>query len=179
MSETKPEEKVISGEICVVTSDGKEIKADYDTLKVSKVISEFYKDNAITEKIPLGNIKSTTFERVVEFYTYYKGKAIPKVEKPLKTGNLTDVIKDPWLAKFLSIPTQDLNEMLTACNFLGLEDMMQLGACSLATRFVGKSVEELRKEFVTDPELTPAQDKELQQFFGWADQLWPKLPPAS
>lgn len=176
--EPKEEKKELKGEFTVMTSDGKEMKATFEVLGLSEPIKKHYEialtaPGAPLPVMPLPRVNSASFERIVKYYEYSKGKTIAKIEKPLKTNKLPDIIKDEWLRKFIDLPTKDLSELLMACDFLKLEDLKQLAACVIATRLFGKTPEEIRTEFAVDPELTPDQDKQLKRFFQWADQLWP------
>eukprot|EP01022_Parablepharisma_sp_SALTPOND_P005475 TRINITY_DN1225_c0_g1_i1.p2 TRINITY_DN1225_c0_g1~~TRINITY_DN1225_c0_g1_i1.p2 ORF type:complete len:209 (+),score=48.07 TRINITY_DN1225_c0_g1_i1:1111-1737(+) len=175
--EEKKEVKELKGDFTVTTSDGKDMTGNFETLSSSGFIKHYYTNVApsTTDKVALPRVSSTSFERINQFYGYYKGKTIPKINKPLTTNKLPDLIKDEWTLKFIDLPNKDLCDLLSATSFLQLEDLKQLAACVIATRLFGKTREELRKEFQIDPEITPEQDKELDRFFYWADQLWPQL----
>lgn len=172
--EAKAEAKVLTGDFTVVTSDGKEIVASFNIFNQSKVVRDHYDVAPVTDKMPLTTINSATFERIVAFYKNYENKAIPRVDKPLKTNKAEEIFRDEWLRKFLDIPVAPaLFDIVAGCDLLGMEDLKQLAACAIAAKLWGKTNEEIRTEYKIDPELTPANDKTLKEFFAWADQLWP------
>ena len=171
--EAKAEPKVLSGNFAVVTNDGKEITTTFELFRQSKVVSDFYSVAPVTDKMPVATISAETFEKIVAFYKNYENKAIPKVDKPLKTNKVEEIFKDEWLRGFLNLAVAPLFDILAACDFLGMEDLKQLAACAIAAKLWGKTFEELRAEYKITSELTEDNDKALKRFFAWADQLWP------
>jgi len=182
MTEVKVEEKKeevkapeITGEFIMITSDGKEVKARFEVMaKYSKVIKNFYADTKLDVKMPLEKINSVSAELFVKFYDQYKAKMPAKVEKPLRTPKLETVIKDEWLCKFLvEMPLPVQKDLIMACGFLDLEDLRELVACAIASRILGKTTEEYRKEFGVVNDFTPEEEKELARFFAWLDHVFP------
>ena len=173
--EIKAEAKaVLTGEITLVSNDGKKFKADYACMhKASVVVQEFFKESKQETEMPLERVNGSSLERIINFYTHYKDKAIPKVEKPLKSNKLEAVVKDEWLCKFLDIPIKDLKEIIMAANFMGLADLEELIGCTIASKIMGKNVEEFRKENGVVNDFSPDEEKKLKDFFAWADQIWP------
>lgn len=166
------EHKELSGEFTVITSDGKEIEASFDIFKESEMVRDYYNAAPVTEKLQLSSINSATFERIVAFYKRYKDKAIPRVDKPLKTNKSEEIFRDEWLRNFLDLPVLALFDIVAGCQLLGMEDLKQLAACAIAAKMWGKTYKELRAEFKIDPELTTEDEKAVEQSFAWADRLW-------
>ena len=167
--------KELSGEFIAVTSDGKEYKCKFEALRSSGFISNFYKRvaSSLEEKVVLPRVDSNNFEKIIKFYEYYMNKPLPMIHKPLKSNKLSDYVKDKFTLEFVEMPLKDLCSLLTAACSLALEALKELIACTIATKFYGKSYKEIRKDFGIDPELTETQDRELDRFFEWADELWP------
>ncbi len=163
-------------QILMSTSDGAKITAKFEAMKVCKPIEEFYKDNKPETEIPLPRVTKRALERVVRFCEYYQSKAVPKIDKPLKTGNVTTIFQDEFLREFLQIPTPELYELLMASDFLVHKELEELIGCAIAAKIVGKSVDDIRKEFNIVNDLTPAEEKEIKEFFQWSEELWPANP---
>ncbi len=159
-------------EITMVTADGQKLKGKYDAMKVCKPIEEFYKDNKPEVEITLLEVKGETLAKIIEFCDQYHNKSVPPIEKPLKTNKFTDVVKDPWLVSKLDMPLNKLYELLSACDYLALKTLEELAACAVAVKIVGKSVEEIRKEFGITNDYTPAEEAEIKEFFSWGEELW-------
>jgi hypothetical protein len=169
-----PEARILTGEINLTSSDGKKFKADYACMdKASQVVKEFFKEAKQETEMPLEKVNGSSLEKIISFYTHYKDKAIPKVEKPLKSNKLEAVIKDEWLCKFLEMPIKDLKELIMAANYMGLAELEELVGCTIASKIMGKNVEEFRTEFGVVKDFTEDEEKKLKEFFAWADQIWP------
>ena len=164
----------LKGEFTVVTSDGKEYKSKFEVLGCSGFINNFYTKVAgsLEEKAVLPNVDSASFEKSTKFYEYYLGKPAPIIPKPLKSGDLKDYVKDSFTLEFVDLPLKELCSLLSAVCFMRLESLKELIACTIATKFYGKNYKEIRKDLGIEPELTEEQDKELDTFFHWADELW-------
>eukprot|EP00826_Nyctotherus_ovalis_P041062 TRINITY_DN409_c0_g1_i1.p2 TRINITY_DN409_c0_g1~~TRINITY_DN409_c0_g1_i1.p2 ORF type:complete len:181 (-),score=70.23 TRINITY_DN409_c0_g1_i1:204-746(-) len=169
------ETKELKGEFTAVTSDGKEYKCRFEALRSSGFINNFYTRvaSSLEEKAVLPGVDSKNFEKIVKFYDYYENKPLPMIHKPLKSNKLSDYVKDQFTLEFVEMPMRELCSLLTAACSLALEALKELLACTIATKFYGKNYKEIRKDFGIDPELTEEQDKELEKFFEWADELWP------
>ena len=157
----------------MVTADGQKIKGKFDAMKICRPIEEFYKDNKLDVEIILPEVKSETLSKIVEFCEQYQGKNPPTVEKPLKSNKLNEIIKDEWLITRLNMPLNKMYELLNACDYLALKGLEELVACAVAVKLVGKSVEEMRKEFGINNDYTPAEESEIKEFFSWSEELWP------
>ena len=156
----------------MVTADEKKLKAKYDAMKISKPIEEFYKDNKPDVEIPLPLVQSATLTKIIQFCEQFQNKSPPVVEKPLKSNKLVDLVKDEWLCKYLEMPLKECYELLTASDYMALKGLEDLVACAVATKIVGRSVEEIRKEFGIVNDYTPAEEAEIKEFFSWSEEIW-------
>ena len=163
-------------EITMLTSDGQKLKAKFEAMKVCKPVEEFFKDNKPDVEIPLPKVSSGALAKVIKFCEYYQSKAVPKVEKPLKTNKLDAIFKDEFLLTFMNMPTPELYELLMASDFLVHKELEELIGCTIASKIVGKTVEDIRKDFTINNDLTAAEEKEIKEFFQWSEELWPSNP---
>eukprot|EP00831_Metopus_contortus_P061712 TRINITY_DN5361_c0_g1_i3.p1 TRINITY_DN5361_c0_g1~~TRINITY_DN5361_c0_g1_i3.p1 ORF type:complete len:195 (-),score=54.08 TRINITY_DN5361_c0_g1_i3:33-617(-) len=161
-------------EITMITSDSQKLKANYEAMKVCKPIEEFFKDSKPDEEVSLPRVSSGALKKIVEFCEKFQNKSVPQIEKPLKSNKLDVVLKNEWLCKFLDIPTKELYELLMACDYLVLKGLEELVACAVAVKIVGRPIEDIRKEFGIENDFTPDEEKDIKEFFSWADELWPQ-----
>ena len=160
-------------EITFVTSDGKKLKSNLETMKQCKPVDVFFTENKPDTEMPLPKVPSESLAKIIRFCEQYKSNSLPAIEKPLKSSKLEDIMKDEWLCKFLSAMTiQETNELLIASDYMGLKKLEEFIACGIATKFYGKTVEEIRTEFGITNDFTPEEEKELKQFFDLADDIW-------
>lgn len=159
-------------EIVIITADGQKLKGKYEAMKMCKPIEEFYKDNKPEIEIPLPQVNGNTLQKIINFCEQFHNKSIPLVEKPIKTNKLSEIIRDAWTCKFLEMPLKEMYELLMACDYLGLKGLEDLVGCAVAVRIVGKTVDDIRKEFGITNDFTPAEENEIKEFFSWAEELW-------
>ena len=159
-------------EITIVSSDGKNLKAKLEAMKISKPFEVFYTDNKPEVPIPISH-PSGALEKIIAFCEQFMGKPIPKFDKPIHANKLEGVIKDEFVCKLLDIPTDKLFELLMASDFLVLKEFEDLVACAVAVKLVGKSTDDIRKEFGIVNDFTPAEVKSIDEFFAWSQEIWP------
>ncbi len=156
----------------MVAMDGQKLKGKFEAMKACKPIEEFYKDNKTDVEIPLPQASSSALTKIIKFCEQFHNKSTPVIEKPIKSSNIHEIIKDEWLCSYLNMPPKEQYELITACDYLALKNLEDLVACSVAVRIVGKGVEDIRKEFGINNDFTPAEETDIKEFFSWSDELW-------
>jgi S-phase kinase-associated protein 1 len=94
--------------------------------------------------IPINNIKLETLTKIIEYCNYV-------IENKLALENAKEWIKDykwekqidPWFIKFLSIPKDDLIDLLNAVNFLDIEVLLRMICKCYASMMKNRTPEEL------------------------------------
>ena len=51
-------------------------------------------DDDAEEEIPLPTVKKVILDKIIEYCTYVQTKPVPEIEKPIKSSNLADTVKD-------------------------------------------------------------------------------------
>eukprot|EP00826_Nyctotherus_ovalis_P041869 TRINITY_DN4265_c0_g3_i1.p2 TRINITY_DN4265_c0_g3~~TRINITY_DN4265_c0_g3_i1.p2 ORF type:complete len:168 (-),score=65.46 TRINITY_DN4265_c0_g3_i1:901-1404(-) len=160
------------GEITFMTADGKKVTASLNVMRRCKSVEVYFIENKSEGEMLLPKVDADTLAKIVQFCEQYQDKPLPVVEKPIQSSKLEDCVKDEWLCKFLDMPLKDLNELLTASNYMSLKPLEEFIACLIATKIFGKSTEEIRKDFGITNDFTSDEEKQLQEFFDWADNIW-------
>ena len=160
-------------EITFVTSDGQKVKAKLEAMKQCKPVETFYTENKPETEMPLPKVSNDALTKIIKFCEQYQEKPLPVIEKPIKSNKIEEVIKDEWLCKFLDLSTKDIYELLMASDYMALKKLEDLISCAVAIKIYGKSIDDVRKDFGVTNDFTPDEEKELQQFFNWIDDIWP------
>ena len=159
-------------EITFVTSDGKKVTSTLEVMKHCKPVEVYFTENKPDTEMPLPKVTSETLTKIIQFCEQYQTNPLPVVEKPIKSGKLEECIKDEWLCKFLDMSLKDTNEMYVASNYMSLKSLEDFISCLIATKIFGKTSEEIRTEFGIPNDFTADEEKEVQKFFEWADDIW-------
>eukprot|EP01022_Parablepharisma_sp_SALTPOND_P008143 TRINITY_DN135279_c1_g1_i1.p14 TRINITY_DN135279_c1_g1~~TRINITY_DN135279_c1_g1_i1.p14 ORF type:complete len:164 (-),score=32.99 TRINITY_DN135279_c1_g1_i1:75-566(-) len=158
-------------EITFVASDGKKLTSTLDVMKLCKPVEVYFAENKTDTEMPLPRVGSDALGKIIKFCEHYQNNPLPAIEKPIKSSKLEEVIKDEWLCKFLDMPAKEINELLIASDYMSLKQMEELLSCVIATRIFGKSTEDIRAEFGIANDFTPEEEKQVQEFFDWADNI--------
>ena len=159
-------------EIAFVTSDGKKVAASLEVMKQCKAAEAYFIENKSEGEMPLPKVDAETLNKIIKFCEEYQNKPLPIIEKPIKSNKLEECIKDEWLCKFLEISLKELNDLFIASNYMSLKPLEEFTACVIATKIFGKSTEEIRAEFGVTNDFTEDEEKQLKEFFDWADNIW-------
>ena len=158
-------------ELTLVSEEGTQVKVPQDIMKHSKLIETVLQDGSAEDPIPLPKVKKATLDKVIEFCEHYKDIDMPAPERPIKATYIDDWLDD-WLRKYLEINQNDLFALIEAANYLDIKGLFDLACSSCAFKIKGKKAEEIREQFGIDKDLNPEEEKEINEFFQWAEDLW-------
>ena len=126
---------------------------------MSSIISEMMKDESdLNLQIPLPNVRSDILIKVIDFCTHYKAEPMNEIEKPLKSGNMTEIVQ-PWYSDFVSVEQTALFEMILAANYMNIQPLLDLTSAAVAAIVKGKNPEEIRKSFNITNDFTPEEEE--------------------
>ena len=102
----------------VVTGDGLHFILDLELAKKCQVIRDCIEDSGPDAPIPIPNVNADVLTRIIEYY---------------KTGDLSH--------------TDNMLQLLSACDFLAYEELLDYGAKIVADSLKGKTETEIRRFF--------------------------------
>ena len=82
--------------------------------------------------------------KVCEFMSHHAAKALPTLERPLKSADLRDLVPS-WDANFVDLKLEELYPLVLAANFLHVPQLLDLTCAKVCSFLKGKSTLELRK----------------------------------
>lgn len=155
----------------VVTEEGTEVEIERKVAEMSKLIKEILdgKDDDDDESIPIPNVKEATLQKVVEFCTHHLEDALPEIEKPLKTNNLSDVVPE-FYGNYIDIEVEPLYELILAANYLDIRDLLELSCAKVASLMRGKTIPEIREMFNIENDFTPEEEAQIREENRWAEE---------
>jgi S-phase kinase-associated protein 1 len=127
----------------IVTSDGVDFSLSQDIAAKSGIIARMLQsveDDCLT--VPLQDVRSDTFERVVAYLE-------------------TDAFDAPQA-------DEDLLALVVAANFLDVKPLLDTACQEVADRIKGKSPEDIRKLFGLENTYTPEEEAKVRQANAWA-----------
>lgn len=125
------------------------------------MIEELEDDEA---PVPLKDIESHVFEKVIEFIGHYEKVHEDAGGEPEKR-DLTE-----WDKEFLeNLDSDMLRKVIEAANFLGQQDLLDTCGMLVCSWLKGKTVEEARIILnITDPGFPPGEEERIRKENEWA-----------
>lgn len=158
------------------TSDGKVFTCDkglcVSMIKSVKVMLECLDGDHSAEEIPLANVDSKQFERILEFLQHYHGLEEPEdpmmtdAEKKAARRRLTD-----WdLKYFQSMHMTDIYAFINAVNFTDIPLLLDRSIGYLASIVKGKKPAQIRETLGIANDWTPEEEALMKQEDQWVDE---------
>ncbi|KAK9898319.1 E3 ubiquitin ligase SCF complex, Skp subunit [Cystobasidium minutum MCA 4210] len=143
----------------LTSSDGTEYTVPYKVISQSVLVKNLIDDVGIgedDEAIPLPNVDSATFEKVIEWCTHHSDDPEPFVdefEDEFETAR--NVVITEWDARFYAVEHEVLFDTLLAANYLDIKLLLDVGCKTVANMMKGKTAEEIREMFGIENDFTP------------------------
>ena len=136
-------------------------------------------DDDETPEIPLLEVSKEILYKVVDFLNHHKDDPMAKIEKPIKTNDIEQIVGE-WDAKFIAFDDdQDtLFKVILAANYLDIPSLLDLGICKIACMIKGKSSDEVKTMFKFQKEITPEQEKSIREENPWLFEIVSKTTDA-
>jgi hypothetical protein len=120
-----------------------------ELMKTMSNIIELYGES--DDEIPVNNIDSATFKRVLEYAEKYLANPfIVKDDTPLETADGFALPPkprtfQPWEEEFFSGPWSEVKDVMMAANFLEFDILLKACAQYVASQIVQKTPEEIKE----------------------------------
>lgn len=114
--------------------------------------------------------------KILEFIRMHMKTPMKKIEKPLQSANLKDVVNEPFVAFVESMTQDELYDVIEATNQLDVQELMDLLCAKLVTQMKGKTPEELRATFGIANDFTPEEEEAVMRETKWVEDA---PPPAA
>ena len=147
------------------TSDGKLYEVPYDVIKKSKLLENSNEDENI---ILLNEIDSKNFDLVLQYLNHFKDKEPKEIPKPFPERTdeefFRSILDDDWTYNFLQMSIEDAISLVNAADFLQLDGLINLLAGKLAHEMCNCEVEEARRKFGIECDMTEEEIEEYDKY---------------
>eukprot|EP00823_Brevimastigomonas_motovehiculus_P006688 TRINITY_DN5573_c0_g1_i1.p1 TRINITY_DN5573_c0_g1~~TRINITY_DN5573_c0_g1_i1.p1 ORF type:complete len:188 (-),score=56.92 TRINITY_DN5573_c0_g1_i1:90-653(-) len=151
------------GEVTFVSKEG----YSYKISKKAAAQSTFVKtalDDKDAKEIPLKHIEGKIVEKIVEYMNYHAKNLPRKLEKPLRTTNLRELVDD-FDTKFLETTQEVMFKLLLAANYMDIKSLLFLMCAKVASMLKGKTPDQIRKTFNIRSDYTPEEEEQVKREF--------------
>ena len=147
------------------SSDGKLYEVPYDVIKKSKLLENSNEDENI---ILLNEIDSKNFDLVLKYLNHFKDKEPKEIPKPFPERTdeefFRSILDDDWTYNFLQMSIEDAISLVNAADFLQLDGLINLLAAKLAHEMCNCEVEEARRKFGIECDMTEEEIAEYDNY---------------
>ena len=147
------------------SSDGKLYEVPYDVIKKSKLLENSNEDENI---ILLNEIDSKNFDLVLKYLNHFKDKEPKEIPKPFPERTdeefFRSILDDDWTYNFLQMSIEDAISLVNAADYLQLDGLINLLAGKLAHEMCNCEVEEARRKFGIECDMTEEEIEEYDKY---------------
>ena len=157
----------------IKSSDNKLFNTPIDILPKAKLISELIKD-AIedNESILLKEVDSKNLELIIDYLQHYKDKEPKEIPKPFPERtdeeflrNIMDNDDNDWTYNFISkLNLEEAINLVNAADYLQIQGLINLLAAKIAHEMCNCEVEEARKKFGIECDMTEEEVAEYDKY---------------
>jgi len=145
---------------------------------MSELIKQMLQDDGDEDEvpeIPLLEVSKDILEKVVLFLNKHRDDPMKKIEKPIKTANMSEIV-DKWDADFIELDQEPLFKLILAANYLDIPDLLDLGITKFCTMIKDKDANEVKKLLNIDPSITPEEERLVREKNDWIFEVHKQTP---
>ena len=151
------------------TSDNIIKEVDSNILMKSKLLDNLLKDFNEEELFSLPDVDSKYLELVIKYLEHYKDFEPKEVPKPFPERTdeefMKGILNDQWTYDFLTNQTiEELINLVNAADYLQIEGLINIIAAKLAHEMCNCKVEEARKKFGIECDMTEEEIAEIDRY---------------
>ena len=143
--------------VILITNDNKEYKVLLNHIKKSETLQDMINNIGLeNNNIPIPNVNSEILEKIIFYLEYSNNNKLSGTEKMNKEIELLDIDDDT------------LFNLILGCNFLQINDLLDIGCKHVADIIKKcKNPEEIRKRFNIKNDFTPEEEEEILRENSW------------
>ena len=151
------------------TSDNIIKEVDSNILMKSKLLDNLLKDFNEEELFSLPDVDSKYLELVIKYLEHYKEFEPKEVPKPFPERTdeefMKGILNDQWTYDYLTNQTlEELINLVNAADYLQIEGLINIIAAKLAHEMCNCEVEEARKKFGIECDMTEEEIAEIDRY---------------
>ena len=153
------------------SSDNVVKEVDIKLLDKSKLLKGLVEDyQGDDDEIPLNEVDSKNLELIIKYLEHYKDTEPKEIPKPFpeRTDDafLKSILNDDWTFDFLTkdMTLEESINLVNAANYLQIDGLINILAAKLAHEMCNCEVEEARKKFGIECDMTEEEVAEYDKY---------------
>ena len=159
-----------SNTVKLKSSDGIIREVDVFLLSKSKLLNGLILDyKGDDEEIPLNDLDAKNLDLIIQYLEHYKDMEPKEIPKPFPERTdeefMKGILNDQWTYDYLTNQTlEELINLLNAADYLQIEGLINIIAAKLAHEMCNCEVEEARKKFGIECDMTEEEIAEIDKY---------------
>ena len=154
-----------SNTVKLITSDNITREVDISLLTKSK----FFEELKGEEEIHLNEVDAKNLDLIIKYLEHYKDMEPKEIPKPFpeRTDDVffRGILNDDWTFDYLQSQTlEGLINLVNAANYLQIDGLINIVAAKLAHEMCNCEVEEARKKFGIECDMTEEEIAEIDRY---------------
>ena len=154
-----------SSKVKLITSDNVTREVDVNLLKKCILL----KDNQGGEEVILNEVDAKNLDLIIQYLEHYKDMEPKEIPKPFPERTdeefMKGILNDEWTYNYLTNQSlEDLINLVNAANYLQIDGLINIIAAKLAHEMCNCEVEEARKKFGIECDMTDEEIAEIDKY---------------
>ena len=163
---------IVAKKVKLKTSDNIIKEVDSDILMKSKLLRGLFEDlepEELEEIIALNGVDSKYLDLIIKYLEHYKDMEPKEIPKPFPERTdeefMKGILNDQWTYDYLTNQTlEELINLVNAADYLQIDGLINIIAAKLAHEKSNCTVEEARKKFVIECDMTEEEIAEIDKY---------------
>ena len=163
---------IVAKKVKLKTSDNIIKEVDSDILMKSKLLRGLFEDlepEELEEIIALNGVDSKYLDLIIKYLEHYKDMEPKEIPKPFPERTdeefMKGILNDQWTYDYLTNQTlEELINLVNAAYYLQIEGLLNIIAAKLAHEMCNCEVEEARKKFGIECDMTEEEIAEIDKY---------------
>jgi len=147
----------------LVSKEQRKFKVSKKAAIASTLVKTAIENDKDAKEVTLVHIETAIVQKVVDYMNHHTTVPPRKIEKPLKSTNLRELVDD-FDAKFVdTIDQETMFKLLLAANYMDIKSLLLLMCAKVASLMKGKTPDQIRKTFNIRSDYTPEEEEEVRK----------------
>ena len=163
---------IVAKKVKLKTSDNIIKEVDSDILMKSKLLRGLFEDlepEELEEIIALNGVDSKYLDLIIKYLEHYKDMEPKEIPKPFPERTdeefMKGILNDQWTYDYLTNQTlEELINLVNAADYLQIDGLINIIAAKLAHEKSNCTVEEARKKFGIECDMTEEEIAEIDKY---------------
>lgn len=153
--------------VTLKSKEGESFEVPAAAAELSSLVRDSIHDDTDVDAVEVMRVGSTCLGKVVEFLRHYQEEPMEDIPTPLGASNFREIVKQEWYQTFVEREEREaLFDLLTAANYMGIKQLLDLTCLKVTFELAGKNAEEIR-QILNLPQLTKEEERKARQDHKW------------